>query len=69
MYYAEQTTPAFAAAGRKGGAPGASARVTLRRAGSDHEELLPGKGYLRLRRGDVVSFVGAGGGGYGRPRR
>ncbi len=69
MYYAEQTTPAYAAAGRKGGAPGAPARITLRRAGSDHGELLPGKGYLRLRRGDVVSFVGAGGGGYGRPGR
>jgi N-methylhydantoinase B len=67
MYYIEQVNPAFAAAGRAGGKPGASARVLLRRAGSEAWEELPGKGYLKLRRGDVVSFVGAGGGGYGRP--
>jgi N-methylhydantoinase B/oxoprolinase/acetone carboxylase alpha subunit len=39
----------------------------LRRAGSDVEEELPGKGYVHLYRGDVISFVGAGGGGYGAP--
>ena len=69
MYYIEQTLPAFAAHGRAEGGSGASARVLLRRAGTDGWEELPGKGYLRLRRGDVVSFVGAGGGGYGEPPR
>ncbi len=66
MYYVEQTNPAFAAAGRDGGAPGAPARIMLRRKGGEWETLLPAKGYLRLGRGDAVSFVGAGGGGYGR---
>jgi N-methylhydantoinase B len=69
MYYIEQTRPAFAAVGLAGGRPGATAKVMLRRAGGDGWEELPGKGYLRLRHDDVVSFVGAGGGGYGRPRR
>jgi N-methylhydantoinase A/oxoprolinase/acetone carboxylase beta subunit len=32
-------------------------------------EAAAGKGYLHLRRGDTVSFVSAGGGGYGRARR
>jgi N-methylhydantoinase B len=67
MYYIEQTQPAFAAAGLAGGNPGATAKVLLRRAGVDAWEELPGKGFLRLRRGDVIAFVGAGGGGYGRP--
>jgi N-methylhydantoinase B/oxoprolinase/acetone carboxylase alpha subunit len=67
MYYIEQTRPEFAAAGLAGGGAGATARVLLRRAGSGGWEELPGKGYLKLARGDVVSFVGAGGGGYGRP--
>jgi N-methylhydantoinase B/oxoprolinase/acetone carboxylase alpha subunit len=53
---------AFGAQGRAGGAAGA---VTLRRAGSDVEVPLPGEGYLDLRRGDVISLVGAGGGGFG----
>jgi len=65
MYYIDQTNPAFAAKGREGGGPGAAGRVFLVRDG--REEPLPGKGYLRLRRGDTVVFVGAGGGGYGRP--
>jgi N-methylhydantoinase B len=67
MYYIEQTRPAFAATGLAGGESGATARVLLRRAGRGVWEELPGKGYLKLRRGDVVSFVGAGGGGYGDP--
>ncbi len=65
MYYVEQTVPAFAARGREGGAPGAPGRVSVRRAGSEREELLPGKGYIHLHRGDVLSLVGAGGGGFG----
>jgi len=63
MYYVDQTNPAFAAKGREGGGPGAPARAALIRDG--REEPIPGKGYMRLRRGDTVVFVGAGGGGYG----
>ena len=63
MYYIDQTNPAFAAAGREGGGPGAPGRVALIRDGQ--ERPLPGKGPLRLRQGDTVVFVGAGGGGYG----
>jgi N-methylhydantoinase B len=66
MYYVEQRDPRFAPEGRAGGGPGRGGRATLRRAGSVVEEELPGKGYVHLRRGDVISFVGAGGGGYGR---
>jgi N-methylhydantoinase B len=65
MYYVEQTNAAYAARGRDGGGAGMPARATLRRAGSDREEPLPGKGYIHLRRGDVLSLVGAGGGGFG----
>jgi N-methylhydantoinase B len=65
-YYVEQTNPAFAARGREGGRPGATARVTVYRADGG-EEPIPSKGYLRLRRGDVVSFISAGGGGFGAP--
>lgn len=66
MYYVEQRDPRFAPAGRAGGGPGAGGGAMLRRAGGA-EEPLPGKGYVHLRRGDVISFVGAGGGGYGLP--
>jgi N-methylhydantoinase B len=66
MYYVEQRDPRFAPEGRAGGGPGQGGRATLRRAGSDAEEELPGKGYVHLGRGDVISFRGAGGGGYGR---
>jgi N-methylhydantoinase B len=66
MYYVEQRDPRFAPEGRAGGGPGQGGRATLRRAGSDTEEELPGKGYVHLGRGDVISFRGAGGGGYGR---
>jgi N-methylhydantoinase B len=65
MYYVEQRDPRFAPEGRSGGGPGQVGSASLRRAGSDHEEELPGKGYVHLHRGDVISFVGAGGGGYG----
>jgi N-methylhydantoinase B len=66
MYYVEQRDPRFAPEGRAGGGPGRGGRATLRRAGSEAEEELPGKGYVHLGRGDVISFRGAGGGGYGR---
>jgi N-methylhydantoinase B len=65
MYYVEQTTPAFAARGREGGGPGSPGAVWVHRAGSERPETLPGKGYIHLRRGDVLSLVGAGGGGFG----
>jgi N-methylhydantoinase B len=65
MYYVEQTVPAFAAQGREGGGAGAPGGVSVRRAGSEQEEPLPGKGYIHLHRGDVLSLVGAGGGGFG----
>jgi N-methylhydantoinase B len=69
MYYVEQRDPGFVPAGRAGGGPGKPGRVTLRRAGAAEEEELPGKGYVHLRRGDVISFVSAGGGGYGAPNQ
>ena len=67
MYYVEQTNPAFGARGREGGGRGAPGRVTLRRAGQRDEQPLPTKGYVELKRDDVISFVGAGGGGFGTP--
>jgi N-methylhydantoinase B len=69
MYYVEQRDPRFAPQGRDGGGPGSPGRATLRRAGAADEEELPGKGYLHLYRGDVVSFTGAGGGGFGSPNQ
>lgn len=68
MYYLEQTVPEFAAAGRVGGSRGAAARAWLRRAGTEEQQELPGKGYLHLRRGDVLTLVSSGGGGYGSVR-
>jgi N-methylhydantoinase B len=65
MYYVEQTTAAFAARGREGGGAGSPGAVWVHRAGSERPETLPGKGYIHLRRGDVLSLVGAGGGGFG----
>ena len=65
MYYVEQTTSAFAARGREGGGAGSPGAVWVHRAGSERPETLPGKGYIHLRRGDVLSLVGAGGGGFG----
>ncbi|MDX6521198.1 MAG: N-methylhydantoinase [Gaiellales bacterium] len=65
MYYVEQTVAAFAARGREGGGAGRAGRATLHRAGEGREQPLPGKGYIHLRAGDVLSLVGAGGGGFG----
>ena len=65
MYYVEQTDPSYAARGRAGGGSGRPGQAFVRRAGSDAEEPLPGKGYIHLFRGDVLSLVGAGGGGFG----
>jgi N-methylhydantoinase B len=65
MYYVEQSRPEFAPRGRDGAGDGAPASVRLRRDGSDKFEDLPSKGYLRLAGGDTLSFVSAGGGGYG----
>jgi N-methylhydantoinase B len=67
IYYVEQTNPAFAARGRDGGGPGAPGAILLRRAGSETFEQLPGKGEVRMRRGDTLRLLGAGGGGYGLP--
>jgi N-methylhydantoinase B len=66
-FYLEQTNAAFAPRGREGGGPGAPAYAVLRRADGTEVEL-PGKGYLHLRRGDVISLVSAGGGGFGPAR-
>jgi N-methylhydantoinase B len=67
MYYVEQTIPAHTAKGRQGGGAGAPGGASVRRAGAATEERLPGKGYIHLHRGDVISLVGAGGGGFGAP--
>jgi N-methylhydantoinase B/oxoprolinase/acetone carboxylase alpha subunit len=65
MYYVEQTDPAFGARGREGGGTGAPGRAMVQRAGTDAPEPVPGKGYILLHRDDVLSLVGAGGGGFG----
>ena len=65
MYYVEQTVAEFAPRGRAGGESGAPGAALLRRAGETHWQSLPGKGYLRLKKGDSVSFISAAGGGYG----
>jgi N-methylhydantoinase B len=67
MYYVEQCNAAFAARGREGGGTGAPGSVSIRRAGSAAPEQLPGKGYIHLYQDDVITLVGAGGGGFGRP--
>lgn len=67
MYYVEQRDPRFGPRGRDGGGTGAPGRALIRRAGASEDEELPGKGYIHLHRGDVISFVGAGGGGFGTP--
>ena len=66
-YYVEQTKPASAPRGRAGGGPGATARVTVRRAHSETDETMPSKGYIHLSEGDIVTFVSSGGGGDGTP--
>lgn len=67
MYYVEQRDPRWAARGREGGGAGANGWATLRTAGSDGDEPMDGKGYLRLKQGDVMTFTSAGGGGFGTP--
>ncbi len=67
MYYVEQRDPRWAARGRDGGGPGRGGSASLRKAGSGVEEPLDGKGYLRIARGDVMTFTSAGGGGFGTP--
>ena len=65
MYYVEQTVPEFAARGREGGGAGLPGKATVQRAGSAEPAPVTGKGYIHLYRGDVLSLVGAGGGGFG----
>jgi N-methylhydantoinase B len=67
MYYVEQTNAEFGARGRDGGGSGKPGRATVRRAGSNDHTPAPSKGYIVLHRGDVLSLVGAGGGGFGSP--
>ena len=66
-HYVEQCRREFAAKGRAGGSAGAPAIVRLRRAGETEFTTIPGKAYLRYRRGDTISFTSSGGGGYGVP--
>ena len=65
-YYVEQTDGRFAAPGREGGGAGRPARVRVRRRDGAWEAI-SGKGYLRLRAGEILSFESAGGGGFGAP--
>lgn len=65
MYYVGQTDPRFGAAGRAGGGVGAPAEVRLRSTGDEAERPIPAKGDIELERGDVITFISAGGGGYG----
>jgi N-methylhydantoinase B len=67
MYEIEQTVAAFGAEGLAGGGPGAPARIAVRRRATGVEEVIPGKGTVRLSRGDVLTIVSSGGGGYGSP--
>lgn len=63
-FYIEQTRPEFTAPGREGGGRARPARARIRRADGAWEDL-PGKGVLRLRAGEAISFESAGGGGFG----
>jgi N-methylhydantoinase B len=65
MYYVEQTDPAYAPRGREGGGSGAPGSASVTRAGSHEATTVAGKGYIHLYRGDLISLVGAGGGGFG----
>jgi N-methylhydantoinase B len=67
MFYVEQLRPDNASQGAAGGAPGAPARVRLRRDGGRWRDLEDGKMTLDLRKDDVISFTAAGGGGFGKP--
>ncbi|MFM9123619.1 MAG: hydantoinase B/oxoprolinase family protein, partial [Actinomycetota bacterium] len=65
--YLEQTAPRCGPRARDGGGPGRPGRAALRDGETGAERPLPGKGYLRIRRGDTLILEGAGGGGYGDP--
>jgi N-methylhydantoinase B len=65
-YYIEQTRAEFTASGPEGGGRARPARARIRRADGTWEDL-PGKGLLRMREGEAISFESAGGGGFGRP--
>ncbi len=66
MYYSGQADPRFGAAGREGGGPGGPAEVRLRTVGDGQDKRISPKGDIELERGDVITFISAGGGGYGR---
>ncbi|GAA4743117.1 hydantoinase B/oxoprolinase family protein [Nocardioides endophyticus] len=65
-YYIEQSLPINVAQGAQGGHNGKPARVRLQRADGTWE-VMPPKGYLRIKQGETISFESAGGGGYGAP--
>jgi N-methylhydantoinase B len=64
-YYVEQSRPEFTARGAEGGGSAEPATVRVRRSDGRWERL-PSKGHLKMTKGEVISFVSAGGGGYGR---
>ena len=65
MFYVEQTNPHFGAGGREGGATGAPGYAAIRRVATGETEVVHGKGYVTLHKGDVLILVGSGGGGFG----
>ena len=65
IYYVEQTDPEFAARGRDGGGAGLPGRQRCSARALAEPAPVTGKGYIHLYRGDVLSLVGAGGGGFG----
>jgi N-methylhydantoinase B len=67
MYYVEQLQAEFTPPGRAGGGSGAPASIRIKPSGGSWRTQKLGKRTLRLKQDDVISFVGAGGGGYGGP--
>lgn len=65
-YYIEQSNPDLTARGIRGGGAAKPSRVRIRRADGEWEQIR-GKGLLELKRGELVSFESAGGGGFGEP--
>ncbi|HWI70998.1 MAG TPA: hydantoinase B/oxoprolinase family protein [Baekduia sp.] len=65
--YLDQTTPRTAASGMAGGGEGSLARMAVRRAGSPEWVDIPPKGKIEMSKGDAISVITAGGGGYGPP--